>query len=134
MHTSGMSFVHLPVSIDGQPATHKILNQQKCKLRDPRETEMAVPIQPAILQVDRVFQQGVGRLSGNIFCPADPSLSCNGNGAQTDGNTVWCQWTPVAYITVNISTVGSTQNGGELDTAHGVFSGSRAADNADSRR
>jgi hypothetical protein len=56
--------------------------------------------------------------------PDDPSLSCNGNGAQTDGNTVWYQWTPAEDIAVNISTVGSTQNGGELDTAHGVFTGS----------
>ena len=56
--------------------------------------------------------------------PADPSLGCNGNGAQTDGNTVWYVWTPDEDITVNISTAGSTQaDGGPLDTAHGVFTG-----------
>lgn len=56
-----------------------------------------------------------------------PSLSCNGNGAQTDGNTVWYVWTPPADITVNISTAGSTNGGGPLDTAHGVFTGTCAA-------
>ena len=56
--------------------------------------------------------------------PADPPLSCNGSGAQTDGNTVWYQWTPSSDVTVNISTEGSTTNGGALDTAHGVFTGS----------
>lgn len=60
--------------------------------------------------------------------PADPSLSCNGNGAQTDGNTVWYVWTPDEDIAVNISTDGSTEPGGApLDTAHGVFTGSCAA-------
>lgn len=56
--------------------------------------------------------------------PADPSLSCNGNGAQTDGNTVWYVWTPPADTVVNISTDGSTEPDGDpLDTAHGVFTG-----------
>jgi hypothetical protein len=56
--------------------------------------------------------------------PVDPSLSCNGNGAQTDGNTVWYVWTPAADIVVNISTDGSTEPDGDpLDTAHGVFTG-----------
>jgi hypothetical protein len=60
--------------------------------------------------------------------PADPSLSCNGDGAQTDGNTVWYQWTPAEDITVNISTQGSTEPGGDpLDTAHGVYTGGCAA-------
>jgi hypothetical protein len=61
--------------------------------------------------------------------PADPSLSCNGSGSQTDGNTVWYLWTPAADINVNISTEGSTIPGGgsPLDTAHGVFTGSCAA-------
>ena len=61
--------------------------------------------------------------------PADPSLSCNGGGGWTDGNTVWYLWTPAADITVNISTDGSTVPGGgsPLDTAHGVFTGSCAA-------
>jgi hypothetical protein len=60
--------------------------------------------------------------------PADPSLSCNGSGAQTDGNTVWYAWTPAADITVNISTDGSTRpDGTPLDTAHGVFTGTCAA-------
>jgi hypothetical protein len=57
-----------------------------------------------------------------------PPLSCNGSGAQTDGNTAWYVWTPDADVAVNISTVGSTRPGGaELDTAHGVFTGSCAA-------
>lgn len=56
--------------------------------------------------------------------PADPSLSCNGNGMQTDGNTVWYVWTPRRNITVRISTDGSTEPDGDpLDTAHGVFTG-----------
>jgi len=56
--------------------------------------------------------------------PDDPSLGCNGSGSQTDGNTVWYVWTPDEDITVNISTAGSTTpGGGELDTAHGVFTG-----------
>lgn len=60
--------------------------------------------------------------------PADPSLSCNGSGAQTDGNTVWYVWTPPADIAVIISTAGSTQPGGSpLDTAHGVFTGTVGA-------
>ncbi|MCJ7592695.1 MAG: hypothetical protein MUO51_15225 [Woeseiaceae bacterium] len=64
----------------------------------------------------------------NTSNPADPSLSCNGNGAQTDGNTAWYKWTPSADVAVNISTVGSiAAGGGDLDTAHGVFTGSCAA-------
>lgn len=60
--------------------------------------------------------------------PADPSLGCNGSGAQTDGNTVWYVWTPAEDIEVNISTDGSTEPGGNpLDTAHGVFTGTCAA-------
>ena len=56
--------------------------------------------------------------------PADPSLSCNGSGAQTDGNTVWYTWTPSETVTVNINTLGSvTPAGSELDTAHGVYTG-----------
>jgi hypothetical protein len=53
--------------------------------------------------------------------PSDPLLSCNGGN---DGNTVWYVWTPDEDITVNISTEGSTEPGGDpLDTAHGVFTG-----------
>ncbi len=57
--------------------------------------------------------------------PADPPLSCNGSGAQTDGNTVWYAWTPASDVTVNLSTRGSIRvNGLALDTAHGVYTGS----------
>jgi hypothetical protein len=57
-----------------------------------------------------------------------PSLSCNGNGNQTDGNAVWYTWTPSADVTVNISTAGSTlPGGGQLDTAHGVYTGNCGA-------
>ncbi|MGA9572761.1 MAG: hypothetical protein WBS20_02310 [Lysobacterales bacterium] len=58
--------------------------------------------------------------------PADPLLSCNG---PDDGDqTVWWEYTPDADGTVNFSTVGSTTSGGgELDTAHGVFTGSCGA-------
>jgi hypothetical protein len=60
--------------------------------------------------------------------PDDPSLSCNGDGNQTDGNAVWYVWTPTEDITVNISTAGSTEpDGSALDTAHGVFTGSCGA-------
>jgi hypothetical protein len=60
--------------------------------------------------------------------PADPSLGCNGSGAQTDGNTVWYVWTPAEDITINISTDGSTEPDGDpLDTAHGVYTGSCGA-------
>ncbi len=50
--------------------------------------------------------------------PADPMLSCNADGMQTDGNTVWYTWTPSADNTVNISTDGSN-----YDTAIGVYTG-----------
>ncbi len=57
-----------------------------------------------------------------------PSLSCNGDGNQTDGNAVWYVWTPTEDITVNISTDGSTEPDGDpLDTAHGVFTGTCGA-------
>jgi hypothetical protein len=60
--------------------------------------------------------------------PDPPSLSCNGDGMQTDGNAVWYVWTPDEDITVNISTAGSTEPDGDpLDTAHGVFTGSCGA-------
>ena len=60
--------------------------------------------------------------------PADPSLGCNGNGNQTDGNTVWYVWTPSEDITVNISSDGSTEPGGApLDVAQGVFTGTCVA-------
>ena len=55
--------------------------------------------------------------------PSDPLLSCN---TGDDGNnTVWYEYTPDTTGFVNISTVGSTTvGGGELDTAHGMFTGS----------
>ena len=54
--------------------------------------------------------------------PADPQLSCNND----DGTqTVWYEYTPDASGWVDINTVGSTTaGGGELDTAHGAFTGS----------
>ena len=59
--------------------------------------------------------------------PADPLLSCNG---PNDGNqTVWWEYTPDASGVVSFNTFGSTEADGisELDTAHGVFTGSCAA-------
>ena len=58
--------------------------------------------------------------------PADPLLSCN---TGDDGNnTVWYEWTPATSGLVNITTDGSTDvNGGELDTAHGMYTGSCGA-------
>ena len=54
--------------------------------------------------------------------PADPLLSCNGPNDGTQ--TVWYEYTPDADGWVDFSTVGSTQaGGGELDTAHGAFTG-----------
>ena len=50
--------------------------------------------------------------------PDGPSLSCNGNGNQTDGNSVWYVWTPQDNVTVQISTFGS-----DYDVALGVFTG-----------
>ena len=50
--------------------------------------------------------------------PADPRLSCNSDGDQTDGNTVWYVWTPTGDLTVNLNTLGSG-----YDTALGVFTG-----------
>ncbi len=56
---------------------------------------------------------------------ADPLLSCNsGDGTQT----VWYSYTPDASGLVDINTLGSTDAaGGELDTAHGAYTGSCAA-------
>src|SRR5210317_1535757 len=56
------------------------------------------------------------------FNPADPQLSCNND----DGTqTVWYAYTPDASGWVDLNTVGSTTaGGGELDTAHGAFTGS----------
>lgn len=58
--------------------------------------------------------------------PADPLLSCN---TGDDGNnTVWYEWTPATSGQVNITTDGSTDTGGgELDTAHGMYTGSCGA-------
>ncbi len=53
---------------------------------------------------------------------ADPQLSCNSD----DGSqTVWYSYTPDASGLVDINTLGSLDaGGGELDTAHGAFTGS----------
>jgi len=54
--------------------------------------------------------------------PADPQLTCNSNDG---GQTVWWEYTPDNTGNVNITTAGSeTAGGGELDTAHGAFTGS----------
>jgi hypothetical protein len=62
------------------------------------------------------------------FDPADPLLTCN-NGGGGDGNqTVWYEWTPSASGIVSVNTFGSTEaGGGELDTAHGAFTGACGA-------
>lgn len=53
---------------------------------------------------------------------SDPQLSCNSNDG---GQTVWWEYTPDTTGNVNITTAGSlTSGGGELDTAHGAFTGS----------
>ena len=58
---------------------------------------------------------------------ADPLLSCNtaaGDGTQT----VWFKYTADASGVVNFNTLGSIEaGGGELDTAHGAFTGSCGA-------
>jgi hypothetical protein len=64
--------------------------------------------------------------TGATLDPSDPLLSCN---TGDDGNnTVWYKWTPDASGIVNITTDGSTTTGGgELDTAHGMYTGSCGA-------
>jgi hypothetical protein len=60
--------------------------------------------------------------------PADPLLSCNAGGDNDGNQTVWWQYTPDASGLVDFNTVGSTEAGGaELDTAHGLFTGSCGA-------
>lgn len=59
---------------------------------------------------------------------ADPLLSCNAAGNDDGGQTVWYVYTPDASGFVDFNTFGSTTaGGGELDTAHGAFTGSCAA-------
>jgi hypothetical protein len=56
---------------------------------------------------------------------ADPLLSCNASGGGDGNQTVWWVYTPDASGPVDINTLGSTDaGGGELDTAHGAFTGS----------
>ncbi|MCB0283588.1 MAG: T9SS type A sorting domain-containing protein [Calditrichaeota bacterium] len=56
--------------------------------------------------------------------PSDPSLGCNGNSNQTDGNTVWYVWTPSSDMNVHISTSGSKEPDGDpLDTVIGLYTG-----------
>ena len=58
---------------------------------------------------------------------SDPLLSCNDDGTDDGSQTVWYVYTPDNSGFVNISTDGSTEaGGGELDTAHGAFTGSCA--------
>lgn len=60
--------------------------------------------------------------------PADPTLSCNDTGNDDGDQTVWWEYTPAATGTVMITTIGSeTSGGGELDTAHGAFTGNCGA-------
>lgn len=60
--------------------------------------------------------------------PADPLLTCNAAGDDDGTQTVWYQYTPDASGFVDINTFGSVEaGGGELDTAHGAFTGSCAA-------
>ena len=59
---------------------------------------------------------------------ADPLLSCNAAGNDDGSQTVWYVYTPDASGFVDFNTFGSTTaGGGELDTAHGAFTGSCAA-------
>ena len=56
--------------------------------------------------------------------PADPLLSCNAAGDDDGNQTVWYEYTPDASGWVDFNTFGSTTaGGGELDTAHGAFTG-----------
>jgi len=50
--------------------------------------------------------------------PDDPMMSCNDDGMQTDGNTVWYAFTPDETRTVNFSTIGSN-----YDTVLGLYTG-----------
>ena len=60
--------------------------------------------------------------------PADPLLSCNAAGNDDGSQTVWYVYTPDSSGFVDFNTFGSlTAGGGELDTAHGAFTGSCAA-------
>ena len=60
--------------------------------------------------------------------PADPLLTCNAAGNDDGNQTVWYEYTPDASGWVDFNTFGSTTaGGGELDTAHGAFTGSCGA-------
>ncbi len=59
---------------------------------------------------------------------SDPLLSCNAAGNDDGTQTVWYEYTPDATGLVDINTLGSTTAvGGELDTAHGAYTGSCGA-------
>lgn len=59
---------------------------------------------------------------------ADPLLSCNAAGNDDGSQTVWYVYTPDASGFVDFNTFGSTTaGGGELDTAHGAYTGSCGA-------
>ena len=56
--------------------------------------------------------------------PADPLLTCNAAGNDDGIQTVWWVYTPDASGFVDFNTLDSTEaEGGELDTAHGAFTG-----------
>jgi hypothetical protein len=60
--------------------------------------------------------------------PADPLLTCNAAGDDDGSQTVWYVYTPDASGWVDFNTFGSTTaGGGELDTAHGAFTGTCGA-------
>ena len=60
--------------------------------------------------------------------PADPLLTCNAAGDDDGSQTVWWAYTPDASGFVDVNTLGSSDaGGGELDTAHGAFTGSCGA-------
>lgn len=60
--------------------------------------------------------------------PTDPLLSCNAAGNDDGNQTVWYVYTPDASGLVDFNTFGSTEaGGGELDTAHGLYTGSCGA-------
>ena len=62
------------------------------------------------------------------FDSTDPLLSCNAGGGGDGNQTVWYQYTPDVSGIVDFNTVGSTRaDSGELDTAHGAFTGSCGA-------
>jgi hypothetical protein len=66
--------------------------------------------------------------TGATFDGSDPLLSCNSNGGGDGNQTVWYQYTPDASGWVDFNTFDSVEaGGGELDTAHGIYTGNCGA-------